>query len=203
MAAEGALGLRERKKLRTRNELADVALRMFSERGFDQVTIEEIAAAVEVSPSTFLRYFERKEDVLLADDARRIEELTAALAARPPDEPVLDAVRHALGAVAAGIEADRDTVTARARIMSDAPSLRARSLESQTRFEQALARSVASRLGTDPTDLCVRIIAATSVAALRVAVEVWLAHDADQPLSRYLGEALQLIDRGLHTAVTR
>jgi hypothetical protein len=111
-------------------------------------------------------------------------------------------VRHALGAVADSIEADRDTITARARIMSDTPSLRARSLENRTRLEQAVVQSVASHLGTDPTDLRVRIIAATSIAALSVAVEVWLDHDTDQPLGRYLGEALELLDRGLRTAVT-
>jgi hypothetical protein len=80
--------------------------------------------------------------------------------------------------------------------------LRARSLENRSRLEQALAQSVASRLSADPTDLRVRIIAATSIAALSVAVEVWLAHHADQPLGRYLGEALELLDSGLHAAVT-
>jgi AcrR family transcriptional regulator len=202
MAADDALSLRERKKLRTRTELADAALRMFSERGFDQVTIEEIAAAVEVSPSTFLRYFARKEDVLLADDARRIDELAAVLAARPSDEQVLDTVRHGLVAVADGIEQDRTTVVARSRIMSDTPSLRARSLENQTRFDLALAQAVASRLGADPTDLRVRVIAATSIAALRVAVEAWLTNDTDRPLRSYVGEALDLLDNGLGTAVT-
>jgi AcrR family transcriptional regulator len=203
MAADGVLSLRERKKLRTRKELAETALRMFSERGFDQVTIEEIAAAVEVSPSTFLRYFERKEDVLLADDARRLDELTAALAARPSDEAVLDVVRHALAALADDIEADRDTITARARIMSDTPSLRARSLENQTRVEQALAQSIASRLDADRTELHVRLIAATSIAAFRIATEVWLAHDADQPLGHYVTDTLELLDNGLRAAVAQ
>jgi AcrR family transcriptional regulator len=202
MAFDRAGGLRERKKLRTRNELEAAALRLFSERGFDHVTIEDIAAAVEVSPSTFLRYFAHKDDVLFASDARRVDDLTVAMAARPPDEPVLEGVRHALMALADGLDEDHDAIAAKAQIMRATPSLRARSLENQARWEHALAVSLAPRLHTDATDLRVQLVAATSTPAVRVAVEQWLAHGADRPLRHYLDTILELLYRGLNTAVT-
>jgi AcrR family transcriptional regulator len=203
MAVGDGLSLRERKKLRTRNDLAAAALRLFTERGFDQVTIDDIAAAVEVSPSTFVRYFERKEDVLLSADADRVDDLRAAMAARPADEPPLVAVRHALVALVDAIDLDRDAMLARGRIISQTPSLRARSLEHQTHVEQALAQAVGDRLGADPaSDVRVRVIAASSIAAVRVAFELWLAANADQQLSHYLNDALELLDAGLNAAVS-
>src|SRR4051794_25027252 len=196
MAGEGQqLSLRERKKLRTRNELTAAALRLFSERGFDHVTIEEIAAAVEVSPSTFVRYFERKEDALLADHGQFVTELAAAIAARPADEPVIAAVRHALLAMVDGIDLDDDTLLATSRIMLNTPSLKARSLEHQIHWEGVIAETIADRLGVDATtDLQVRMVAATSIAAFRVAVELWVAADADRPLHAYLNDALDVLD---------
>jgi AcrR family transcriptional regulator len=200
MAPGADLSLRERKKLRTRNDLAQAALRLCAERGFDHVTIEEIAAAVEVSPSTLLRYFDRKEDVLLADDGRRLDEFAHRLAARPADEPILDSVRHALVTLADELEGDRDSMLAKSRIMAVSPSVRARSLELYASGEQAVTRLVAARMGTELDDLGVQLIAATSMAALRVAVHVWFADDARQPLVSYLAQTLDLLGGGLNAA---
>ena len=76
----GELGRRERKKLATRRALADAALRLFDQQGFDATTVEQIARVVDVSARTFHRYFERKEDVLFADHAERISNFRALLA---------------------------------------------------------------------------------------------------------------------------
>src|ERR1700709_2259979 len=96
------VGLRERKQLRRREQITDAALRLFAERGFDGATIEEIAAAAEVSRRTFFRYFARKEDVILDWKRRMAEELRAALKLRPAGESPLEATHQALAAVAAG-----------------------------------------------------------------------------------------------------
>src|SRR2546430_14644183 len=88
-------GLRERKKQRTRDALVDAAFTLFRRKGFDATTIDEIAEAVELSPRTFFRYFDSKEDVALTLQDQQFSALYAAFAARPTDEPVLTALRHA------------------------------------------------------------------------------------------------------------
>ena len=96
------VGLRERNKLRRSEQITQAALRLFAERGFDGATIDEIAAAADVSRRTFFRYFARKEDVILDWKRQMADELRDAIDARPPDESPLDAVHGALATVAAG-----------------------------------------------------------------------------------------------------
>lgn len=192
-----AVGLRERKKQRLRAQLAATALALFAERGFDRVTIEEIAGAVEVSPRTFFRHFAAKEDVLFADHDASMAELRGALAARPAGEPVLAAVRGAVLALAETYEHERDLILQRARIMADTPSLRAPALERQAAWEDALAVAVAERLATDPThDLRPRVIAGCAVVALRAAAGVWVER-GEGDLLALVDEALGLLGRGL------
>ena len=78
------MGLRERKKLRTRRAIAGAALRLFAERGYEETTISDIAAAAEVSPRTFFSYFPSKEDVVFAEMDERLADVRAGLAERPP-----------------------------------------------------------------------------------------------------------------------
>src|ERR1700744_4083588 len=87
-------GLRERKKARTRASLREHALRLFREQGYQATTVEQIAAAAEVSPSTFFRYFPTKEEVVLQDDMDI--RLVEAFANRPPGRPPIPAIRAAL-----------------------------------------------------------------------------------------------------------
>src|SRR3981081_1060809 len=94
-----AQGPRERKKLRTQQQLQQAALELFLKHGFDNVTTDDIAAAVEVSKTTFYRYFESKEDVLLGNFAERVAEIRQSFENRPLDEPVFDAVRHAISSL--------------------------------------------------------------------------------------------------------
>src|ERR671914_32480 len=110
------VGLRERKKLRTRAQLTDAAFRLFTERGFDGTTIEDIVEQVEVSPRTFFRYFDSKEDVVIGFFDEMGQELRAMLAARPADEPPFTAVRHALGALVDRYTAESHRVLAAKRL---------------------------------------------------------------------------------------
>ena len=106
VSTTAAVGLRERNKLRRREQITEAALRLFAERGFDGVTIDEIADAADVSRRTFFRYFARKEDVILAWKQQMADELRAALAERPEREPPLDAVHRALATRAAQLRPD-------------------------------------------------------------------------------------------------
>src|SRR2546423_12676487 len=110
----GPAGLRARKKQRTRDALVDAAFALFRCKGFEATTIDEIADAVELSPRTFFRYFDSKEDVALTLQDQQFATLYAAFAARPVDEPVLTALRHATVATmracengTAGFDAER------------------------------------------------------------------------------------------------
>src|SRR3954451_19337030 len=89
------LGRRERKKLRTREALIDAAFAQFADRGFEATTVEDIAEAVDVSSRTFFRYFSSKEDVVLTFHEEQFDAMKAALAAQPPDRPVITAMRNA------------------------------------------------------------------------------------------------------------
>jgi AcrR family transcriptional regulator len=128
-----SIGLRERKKLRTRAELSDAAFRLFAERGFDETTIEDIVEQVEVSPRTFFRYFDSKEDVVIGffDDLGL--ELRAMLASRPSDEPSFTALRAALGTLIDLYEERQDRVVAAKRLAHETPSIRARLLDKHAR----------------------------------------------------------------------
>src|SRR4051794_41797661 len=90
------LGLRERKKRATRQALHGAALRLVAERGFDDVPIEDIAAAADVSPRTFFNYFGSKEDVIVNPDPDRVERLRGLLAEHTADEPPLDVLESVL-----------------------------------------------------------------------------------------------------------
>src|SRR5215472_5101695 len=94
-------GLRERKKAKTRAAIQQQALRLFHEQGYAATTVEQIAAAVEVSPSTFFRYFPTKEDVVLYDDLDPL--FFAAFEAQPPELTPIQAMRGALHLVFAGL----------------------------------------------------------------------------------------------------
>jgi AcrR family transcriptional regulator len=196
-------GLRERRRRRTLAQLEEAALRLFDERGYDAVTVDDIAAAVDVSRRTFFRYFPGKEDVLFADYQERAETLRRALAARPPDEPPLTALRRALMSMTTPSEIDRERLLRRARIMEATPSLQARALAHQRTGEQFVAELLAERLGVDAvTDLRPALVAATTLAAVRVAFYAWLAGGGEGDLPALVGEALDLLDGGLQEGIT-
>jgi AcrR family transcriptional regulator len=196
-------GLRERHRKRTAAELEEAALRLFSERGFDAVTIDDIAAAADVSRRTFFRYFGSKEDVVLSDHPRRLGELQAALDRRPPDEPALAALRHAVMSLADTFKDERDRMLRRFRLMTTTPALEARSLCLQRNWETAVTEMLAARMGVDPAnDLRPGVVAATTMAAMRVATANWLAGGGKDDLPMILAAALDLLDGGLQAAAT-
>ena len=191
-------GLRERHRRRTLARLEEAALRLFAERGFDAVTVDDIAAEADVSRRTFFRYFASKEDVLLADHFVQLARLRAAMAARPADEPIVTALRNALLSMADDFEERKEMIILRGRLMRDTPSLQARSLVHQKLWEDAMQELVAERLGVDPvTDLRPGVVAAATLAAMRVAFTNWLTSGCDGDLIALTAEALDLLDGGL------
>jgi len=191
-------GLRERRKALTAAELEAAAFRLFGERGFDAVTVDDIAAEADVSRRTFFRYFASKEDVLLADHFVQLARLREAMDARPSDEPIVTALRNALLSMSVDFEDRKEMIILRGRLMRDTPSLQARSLVHQKLWEEAMQEMVAERLGVDPvTDLRPGVVSAATLAAMRVAFTNWLMAGCDGDLIALTAEALDLLDGGL------
>jgi AcrR family transcriptional regulator len=191
-------GLRERRKALTAAELEAAAYRLFGERGFDNVTVDDIAAEADVSRRTFFRYFASKEDVLLADHFVQLARLREAMAARPEDEPIVTALRNALLSLSSDFEERKEMIITRGRIMRDTPSLQARSLVHQRLWEDAMQEMVADRLGVDPVkDLRPGVVSAATLAAMRVAFTNWLTAGCRADLIEMTTEALDLLDGGL------
>jgi len=170
----GTVGLRERKKRATRAALSAAALELSVERGVDAVTVDDIAARVDVSPRTFFNYFSCKEEAVLADGVERAQRVVASLAERPSDEPLWDALRDAfVTAVAHDVEPRRDWI-ARVRLVKVSPALASQHLANFATMEQMLVDEVARRCDCAAGDLYPRLLVATVVAAVRVAVSHWI-----------------------------
>lgn len=189
-------GLRERKKLKTRLSIRREALRLFAEQGYDATSVDQIAAAAEVSPSTFFRYFPAKEDVVLSDGYDRI--LGEALRNRPADEPIVDAVRAALTeSMSQQIAGDLDELLFRTRLSFEVPALRARSREDQHGSQVAIAAVIAERTGRATDDLEVKCAAAAIVAVAATVVWHWAERGGADDLAQLYDDQLRLLASGL------
>ena len=167
------VGRRERKKLATRKALSEAALNLSVQHGVDQVTVEQIADAADVSLRTFFNYFSSKEQAVVAGDAVAVETMVDTLHARPADEPVMDSLRHAALALAAEIP-HRQRLE-QLRLVRATPSLLPHQLAAYETLERSLAVAIATRTHTDiDHNLYPTLVAASVVAALRVAVQRWL-----------------------------
>lgn len=192
------VSLRERKKAATRSQLMSVALRLFATQGFDDTTVEEIAAAAEVAPRTFFRYFSTKVDVLFADHPEQIELLRQTLAARPPGEAVIDAVRRATLERIGAVVADPSPFLTRSRLVASCPAAHAHSRYLDSEYEDVIARAVAADRKTHPaTDLQMRVIARATWGAVCAARDTWLESEARLEPSKLVNEAFDLLERGL------
>jgi AcrR family transcriptional regulator len=187
--------LRERKKAKTRLAIREHAMALFKDQGYDKTTVEQIAAAAEVSPSTFFRYFPSKEEVVLQDDYDAL--LIAAFHAQQVDVPPLRALRNAISEVFLSMpEGQQAQEAERIRLMTAVPELRARMLAQVSEMIQMLAEAVAERVGRQSDDFEVRTFAGALVGvALGIA-----AGSGDDPASDYLRQfdrALTLLEAGL------
>ncbi|MEV4458053.1 TetR family transcriptional regulator [Microbispora sp. NPDC049633] len=163
-----AVGLRERKKQRTRDALIDAALDLFLSQGYEATTIDQIAAEVEVSPRTFFRYFASKEDVALSLTADEQEMFLTELVARPRSESPFTALSQAMRAMLGilreidGAEAGR--ILKAQRLVHNTPSLLAGAMRLIRENERRLVAEVARRMGTAPDDLQSQLVVSVFVS---------------------------------------
>jgi AcrR family transcriptional regulator len=179
-AARVVATLRERKKLRTRDALAAAALRLSAERGFESVTIDEIAAAADVSRRTFFRYFPTKEAALFPDYARRLARFRAELAAAPPGEAPFATVERAFTAIAAVYVQERDEIVAQQRVVDASPALIAYERTLDRDWERAVAAALEPRTGGAGAaggavaGRHARVLAGATMGAVRATLREWL-----------------------------
>jgi AcrR family transcriptional regulator len=173
-----AEGLRARKQERQRAEIVAVGMRLFTERGFDATTVDEIADAAEVSRRTLFRYFGTKGDVVMDWARGTTDTLCSALRARPGDESPLESLRAAFQALNHSFDGEVRAVHAQAVMVERTPSLRSHSMLKHAQWEDALAAVLAER---DPAlgELVPGLLARIAVAAFRTALDEWLCTDGD------------------------
>jgi AcrR family transcriptional regulator len=162
MPGEGTPSLRQRNKARARSEIAAAALRLFCDNGFAAVTLDQIVAAAGVSRRTLFRYFEIKEEALLADYPELNAKLTESLVEGGADHP-LEAVRAGLHRLADWYVERAVAVLERSQVIRDAVQLGARNLEFLSQWENAIAFTVASHMDADPGSLLPPTAGATLV----------------------------------------
>jgi AcrR family transcriptional regulator len=189
------LGLRERKKIKTRAAIQEHALRLFKEQGYSRTTVEQIAAAAEISPSTFFRYFPTKEDVVLFDstDAQMMD----AYAEQPADVNFVEAMRRAMHRIYDTFtdeEAEREA--ARQSLVLSEPELRMRAVSMMADAIGFLTTMIAERVGRAEDDVEVRTYAGAIMGAI---LGQYLAFDGADPreLVAHIDRAFELLEGSL------
>src|SRR5919201_2892682 len=168
------MGLRERKKQQTRQLIADTAWRLFADRGFEQVTVAEVARQAQVAVATVFNYFPTKEDLFYSRLETFGARLVDAVAARPPGEPALAAFRRRLldtGGLLAQVEAGDRQALERLRtvhrVISASSSLLAREQRALARTAGALAALLAAETDADADDLRPQVVANALIGVQR------------------------------------
>ncbi|WP_344011138.1 TetR/AcrR family transcriptional regulator [Streptomyces thermospinosisporus] len=189
------LGLRERKKIKTRMAIREATYALIKEQGYDATTVEQIAERAEVSPSTVFRYFPTKEHIVLTDEYDHL--LEDLMRGRPDDEPVLESVRWAVREAMAMAFADnpehqQEEMVLRARLAVEVPQVRSRLMESMSVTGRMLCRAIAERTGRKEQDLEVRVYSMALMGAMLETLVYWGERGCRDDLA-------ELIDRTLDT----
>lgn len=165
--------LRSRKKVRTRRAIEDAAIALFSSQGYEETTVEQIAALCDVSTTTFFRYFPTKADVVLSEQGELVPALQRAIRERPAGGDDLDAVRYALqSAWVAAIDPERTIRIARA--MASSPLLRGLGYQTGHGWVTAISEALAGRRGLRKPDHQCVVAARTCLMVFSLSVERWI-----------------------------
>ena len=189
------LGLRERKKAKTRAAIQRHALRLFREQGYEATTVSQIAEAAEISPSTFFRYFPSKEDVVLYDDLDPL--MFAAFEAQPSELSPIEAMRRAIREVYVTLSPETlQEQRERALLTLEVPELRMRVLEQVVSAIDSFSMLIAKRVGRSADDVQVRTFVGAVLGALLSA----LVTGAKEPHPDYqalMDDTLAYIEAGM------
>lgn len=196
------MGLRERKKAETRIALSWAAIKLVVEHGYDQVRVEDIAAAANVSPRTFNNYFPSKAAAIAARHHDRVAQIADELRARPADEPLWEAItnavlaRFALGAERSDVPAE--DWQAGVQLMIEHPAVHGEFLRADWDARERLVAAIAERTGTDADrDLYPRLVAGLAGAAIQAPIDLWRRGDPTVPFESLLRTSLGRLAAGI------
>jgi AcrR family transcriptional regulator len=190
-------GLRERKKQKTRWAIQEHAMRLFAQQGYEETTVEQIAAAAEISPSTFFRYFKTKEDVVVQDryDDLIVEKISAAPADLGPIATIRWTMREAFSSLDVG---EIDAGLARGRLILENQAVRARSLENMLAVTDAMSAALAARLGRPADDFRVRALCGACLGAMVQSIMSWMIEGTEiVDLAKSIDAALEVVENGI------
>ncbi|GAB2961149.1 mycofactocin system transcriptional regulator [Streptomyces pseudoechinosporeus] len=182
----------------SRGQLEQHALRLFAARGFDEVTVEDIAAAAGIGRRTFFRYYRSKNDAVWGDFEAELRRMRAVLAAYPRETPMMDALREAI------VDFNRLDASQipwhrlRMSLIMQVPALQAHSTLRYAEWRAVIAEFAAHRLGRPVDALLPQVIAHACLGAAVAAYEQWLRHDGSH-LPEFLDEALRALAPGFQT----
>ncbi|MFI6851975.1 TetR/AcrR family transcriptional regulator [Streptomyces sp. NPDC050416] len=192
------LGLRERKKIKTRQAIRAATYALIEEQGYDAATIERIADRAEVSPSTVFRYFPTKEDIVVTDEWDPV--ILAEMRARPEDESWADVLRHVMRTALDLSLAEEPGVTRlRSRLAVEVPAVRARMMESMAATGRLLREALAERSGLDPDSLELRVFAMSVLGGLTEVSRYWAETGHRDDIRELVDRALDVLEHGLPT----
>jgi mycofactocin system transcriptional regulator len=177
-----------------------IALRLFTEQGFEETTVDQIATAAGVSRRTFFRYFDSKPGVLWGQFDTEVAAIRAMLAEMPADLPVMTAVRQAVIAANHYRAADVPELRARMNLIGSVPALAASAAVRYDAWERAISEFVARRAGQPADSLYPLAVGRATLAACRAAFDRWVTH-ADADLTVYLDAALRALAAGFRDDV--
>lgn len=193
---EAQAGLRERKRIAAMRRIQETALDLFDQRGYDNVTIEQIAESAEVSPSSIYRYFGTKEQLILHDelDLQLLDVVQHELSLHPP----VEAIRRAIAQVMTRFFGrDEELARRKIRYWAEEPAIQPAAALMTEQFTQLIATVLANATGRRHDDLDTTVVASTLVWAMTAAAKHWHATRYAQPLEHELQRALTVIENGL------
>lgn len=186
-------GLRERKRRETAKRIKEAGIRLFIERGYDATTIDDIAAAADISRRTFFYYYKSKDDILLTMQNAMGEILSAHLADEPATKKPLRAVRDAAIRVAAPVPADE--LLKLDRLMRSSEAVQARKAASYVHHEQTLFAALRKKWPEPERETALRMIAMLSIGAVRLSLDTLDREDGKRPLAVILSATFEALER--------
>jgi AcrR family transcriptional regulator len=187
------IDLRSKSRESLRAEMAEIAFKVFAERGFDQVTATEVAEAAGISRASFFRYFDSKEDAVFVAQEEMGVNVAGALRERPDGEDAWTALRRALDVAVATYQRDPGEALARLRLIRCTPNLRSHQLDRLAQWREAIGAALAERLGVGGDDIKVEALVAAALGALDAALTRWSESDGADDLIALIDEAFAVM----------